>query len=199
MRVVSWPPPDERTPALVIGPGYDQTANTAEIRWFEDGSPLLSDVNFDVLETLTLPELELPRGFAPVLTGIDGRVHVAIRNDPPAAYIPGLPVNTDTAPGRFSTTVFYNAVRHLLRERPLPPLYTLTSPAHPSPQGNRLALHPDEGDTAIPPVSSGRLFPIRPGLKATGKKLLWPLLVMVSVFIFSLERVLACYGGNRWR
>ncbi len=185
-------------PTLIIGPGYTMTGSRdtepVVIRDFMETSPLLADVNLDAVETLNLEGFELPENFQPVLRGIDGKAWLAQAESPLRAFVPGLPTGTDDVLGRFSATVFFNAVRWLLQKRDLPALYTLTSPLEPTPAANRLALHKDEGNTQRVPRSSGKLENLKP---ITGKGAgipLWPILVMAAVVLFLIERILAAWS-----
>lgn len=185
-------------PTIIIGPGYSENrARDKEptvIRDFMETSPILADVNLDAVETLKLGGIELPENFQPVLRGMDGKVWLAQAESPLRAFVPGLPTGTDDVTGRFSTTVFFNAVRWLLQKRDLPALYTLTSPLELTPAANRLALHKDEGNTQRVPRSSGKLENLKP---ITGKGAgipLWPILVMVAVVLFLIERALAAWS-----
>jgi hypothetical protein len=185
-------------PTIIIGPGYRRTRarNTQPsiIRDFMEASPLLADVNLDAVETLKLGGIELPENFQPVLRGMDGRVWLAQAESPLRAFVPGLPTGTDDLIGRFSATVFFNAVRWLLQKRDLPSLYTLTSPLDPIPAANRLALHKDEGNTQRVPRSSGKLENLTP---ITGKGAgipLWPILVLAAVVLFLIERAIAAWS-----
>jgi hypothetical protein len=187
-------------PTIIIGPGYTGTGardtGPPVIRDFMETSPLLADVNLDAVETLNLEGIELPGNFQPVLRGMDGKVWLAQAESPLRAFVPGLPTGTDDVTGRFSATVFFNAVRWLLQRRDLPALYTLTSPLEPTSAGNRLALHKDEGNTQRVPRSSGKLENLKP---ITGKGAgipLWPILVMAAAVLFLIERALASYSSK---
>jgi hypothetical protein len=185
-------------PTIIIGPGYTRTrardSQPFVIRDFMEASPLLADVNLDAVETLKLGGIELPENFQPVLRGMDGKIWLAQAETPLRAFVPGLPTGTDDVMGRFSATVFFNAVRWLLQRRDLPALYTLTSPLEPTLAANRLALHKDEGNTQRVPRSSGKLENLKP---ITGKGAgipLWPILVMAAVVLFLIERALAAWS-----
>jgi len=184
-------------PTLIIGPGYGASgrsrSNETVIRDFMETSPLLEELNLDAVESLGLRGIELPGGFQPVLRGMDGTVWLAQAEKPVRAIVPGLPTGTDDVIGRFSATVFFNAVRWLLQKRDLPPLYTLTSPHAPEPAANRLALHKDEGNTQRVSHSSGRPDDLKP---VTGKGTatpLWPILLMIAAVLFMFERALAAF------
>jgi hypothetical protein len=185
-------------PTIIIGSGYTRTrareTELSVIRDFMETSPMLADVNLDAVETLKLGGIELPENFQPVLRGMDGKVWLAQAETPLRAFVPGLPTGTDDVIGRFSATVFFNAVRWLLQKRDLPALYTLTSPLEPKPAANRLALHKDEGNTQRVSRSSGKLENLKP---ITGKGAgipLWPILVMAAVVLFLIERAIAAWS-----
>jgi hypothetical protein len=190
-------------PTLIVGPGYDTKTGTRTpmaIRDFIETTSLLADVNLDAVETLGLSGAELPGelAFQPVLRGMDGGVWLAQAENPLRAYVPGLPTGTDDVPGRFSATVFFNAVRWLLKEQPLNPLYTLTTPYAPIPGSNRLVLHNDEGNTRRASGSLGRLEDLRP---VTGKGTsvpLWPILLLAAAVLFLIERITSTWviGGR---
>jgi len=97
---------------------------------------------------------------------------------------------------RFSSTVFLNAARWILERRPRPALFTLTSPDQPEPSGNRLALHPGEGNTGRTPRSVGTFDPRAPrGQQAERRLALWPWLVGAAALVFLTERALALLRG----
>jgi hypothetical protein len=180
------------TPTLIVGPGYGRIrTNPIEIRDFLETSPLLADVNLDVVETLGLRGIDLPKGFQPVLRGMNGKTWLAQAGDPVSAVVPGLPTGTNDITGRFSTTVFFNAVRWLLQKQEMAPLYTLTGPHAPLPQGNRIVLHKDEGNTQRTSKSYGKLQQLKPVSGKGTSKPIWPILVMVAIILFLVERTLA--------
>jgi hypothetical protein len=183
-------------PTLIIGPGYrgekSDRDKPNEIRDFMETSPLLEDVNFDALETIDIQGVELSpeMGFQPVLRGMDGSVWLAQRENPVSAYVPGLPTGTDDTVGRFSATVFFNALRWLLQERDLPPLYTLTAPHILQPEANRLVLHKGEGNTQRVSQSSGDLEDLKPVTGKGAAAPVWPIILMAAAIIFMIERIL---------
>jgi len=198
LRVVA----DERAvgsiPMLIVGEGYAE-GGVREILDFYEASPLLADLNFDVAEALGIGGVGLPAGFTPVLRAVDGRVWLAQRTEPPAVYVPSLPTTQEATLDAFSATAFFNGVRWLLQERALPPLYTTTTPGEPQPNGNRLALHDVEGDTARLPSSYRELNDLRPRRIGERQAPIWPILLTVAILFFTLERTLAAYGGPQWR
>jgi hypothetical protein len=196
LRVTSSLKKTKDIPTLIIGPGYRTNSGSkgfSVIRDFMEASPLLADVNFDAVETLKMNGIELPDGFQPVLRGMDGKIWLAQADQPLRAFVPGLPTGTADVLGRFSATVFFNAIRWLVQKRGLPSLYTLTSPYEPEPAANRLALHRDEGNTHRIPRSSGKLEDLKP---VTGKGAgipLWPIFLMAAVVLFLIERALTAW------
>jgi hypothetical protein len=124
---------------------------------------------------------------------------LAQRDQPAAAYVPGLPVSGEENLAAFSSTAFFNGIRWLLARRAAPPLFSTTSPAFPVAEGNRLALHPDEGQTYHPLRSQGRLETLKPVPLTMVRKPIWPLLLCLAVALFLLERILATFGGEAWR
>ncbi len=198
LRVTTRTDTPANIPTLIIGPGYGPIrSNPVEIRDFLETSPLLVDVNLDVVETLGLPALNVPAGFVPVCRGMDGSTWLAQAENPARAFVPGLPSGTNDITGRFSIVVFFNAVRWLLQKRDMPPLYRLTSPQAPSPAVNRLVLHRDEGNTEREPRSAGKLENLKP-IAAKGRtKPIWPILFMCAVVLFLLERLYSIYRPSR--
>ncbi len=186
------------TPTLVVGNGYTGD-RSQEILDFYDAGTLLADLNLDVAEQLAIQGTVLPADFIPVLRGADGLVWLAQRRNPPAVLVPGLPTQIEETVDAFSKTAFFNGVRWLLQERPLPPLYTLTTPALPEPAGSRIALHAGEGDTARLPSSYGEISALQPRRVGQRTWPLWPYLLALAMSIFAVERTLALYGGRRWR
>lgn len=187
-----------QSPELLVGPGYKANGgNSEEINYFIEGHPLLKDLNFDVAVESGNAGQPLPEGFEMVLASKQG-VWIAQRKSPPAVYVPGLPQG-DGNLNAFSTTVFFNAVRWLLQVGPQPPLYTLTTPQQPLPEGNRTALHEDEGDTARTPASMGSLDELRPIQVQTDQQPTWPFWVAGAILVFLVERLLFAFGGDRWQ
>ena len=131
-----------------------------------------------------------------MLSGPESVVWIAERATPVAAFVPGLPLDGDDNVARFSSTVFLNAARWILERRPRPPLFTLTSPEQPEPSGNRIALHPGEGNTGRTPRSVGTFDPRAPRGRQTERRLaLWPWLVGAAALVFLTERGLALLRG----
>ena len=202
LRIAPYGVALDETPTLLVGGGYlSEGVAPSEIGDFYETSPILTDLNFDVVETLGLrgAPLPLPSGFIPVLRGTNDSVWLAQRENPPAAYVPGLPTATSDNLEAFSVTVFFNAVRWLLQTRPLPSLYTLTTPAEPEPEDNRLALHENEGNTAREPYSFGSLEEIQPVIVTGRGEPVWPLWLVAAMLLLFFERGLAAFGGNNWR
>ena len=80
------------------------------------------------------------------------------------------------------------------------PLYRLTDIENPKPVGDRIVLHQGEGDTSSLNVfSSGSADDIRRASLGAEKIPVWPSLLALCAFVFLLERVMAAYGGARWR
>jgi hypothetical protein len=195
-------PPVDDVPTLVVGAGYElppPMADLVPIQDFADSNALLDDLNFDVVETLAPAGVtRLPPGFRAILRQAPDRVWLAQRERPAAVYIAGLPLADADDRGRLALTVFFNAVRQLLRDRPIPPAYELTTPANPIPEGKRIALHDDEGNTAQTPRDQGTLSDLREVRRDT-REPRWPLLLALAAGLFALERVLATFGGRIWR
>ncbi len=198
LRITSGFDSEPGPPVLVVGGGYGTAGKHRdggkEIRDFVEDSPLLADVSLDVAESLGirgLPADDFPAGFTPLLRGMDGGVWLASCEEPLAAYVPGLPTGGEDAAGRFSATVFFNALRWLLKTRPLPPLYTLTAPHEPEPSENRIVLHPGEGNTWREPRSVGEVGNLESGGTARSDAPQWPLLLAAALVVFLIERLLS--------
>jgi hypothetical protein len=185
-------------PAIVLGSGYEPRSGPAQpVTTFLEMSPLVTGLNFDVAERSGMRGApSLPPAFTAVLSGPEGAVWIAERATPVAAFVPGLPLEGDDNVARFSWTVFLNAARWILERRPRPPLFTLTSPEQPEPSGNRIALHPGEGNTGRTPRSVGTFDPRAPRGRQTARRLpLWPWLVGTAALVFLTERGLALMRG----
>ena len=185
-------------PAIVLGSGYAPRARPAQtVTTFVETSPLVNGLNLDVAERSGMNRApSLPPGFSAVLTGPEGTVWIAQRAAPAAAFVPGLPLDGDDNVARFSSTVFLNAARWILERRPRPALFTLTSPEQPEPSGNRVALHPGEGNTGRTPRSAGTFDPRAPRQRQSERRLaLWPWLVGAAALVFVTERSLALLRG----
>jgi hypothetical protein len=185
-------------PAIVLGSGYAPRTGPAQpVTTFLETSPLVTGLNLDVAERSGMRGApSLPPGFNAVLSGPESVVWIAERRTPVAAFVPGLPLDGDDNVARFSSTVFLNAARWILERRPRPPLFTLTSPEQPEPSGNRIALHPGEGNTGRPSRSVGTFDPRAPRGRQTERRLaLWPWLVGAAALVFLTERGLALMRG----
>ena len=185
-------------PAIVLGSGYKPRRGSAQpVTTFLETSPLVAGLNFDVAERSGMSGApSLPPGFNVVLSGPESAVWIAERATPAAAFVPGLPLDGDDNVARFSSTVFLNAARSILERRPRPPLFTLTSPEQPEPSGNRIALHPGEGNTGRTPRSAGAFDARAPRGRQTERRLpLWPWLVGAAALVFLAERGLALIRG----
>jgi hypothetical protein len=181
-------------PAIVLGSGYaPRTRPLQPVTTFLETSPLVAGLNLDVAERSGMSGApSLPAAFNAVLTGPDSVVWIAERAAPVAAFVPGLPLDGDDNVARFSSTVFLNAARWILERRPRPALFTLTSPEEPEPSGNRIAVHPGEGNTGRTPRSVGTFDPHAPRGRQTERRLpLWPWLVGAAALVFLTERSLA--------
>jgi len=172
---------------------------------FQEAHPLLRDVNLDAVETLSLPAVELTEELRPVLRRDDGKAWLAegklAPGRGPRFVLPGLPQLTfDAEDNReaFLLTTFFNATRALLAERPPEPLYTLTTPLQPVPQGTRLVLHPGEGDTTPDARSVGGFDEDEYDLPGE-KRPFWPLALAACAVVLAVERSLAAWGGSKWR
>jgi hypothetical protein len=188
---------DER-PAILVGAGYAPSTSVQPIADFLESSALLTALNFDVAERAGMHAAgALPAGFEPVLRGRGGAVWIAQRQDPPAVYVPGLPLDGEGSVPRFSSTVFFNAARWILQRRPLPPLFTLTSSDQPEPIDTRIALHPAEGNTARTPRSAGSLDEgvSRATTDDPRPRAVWPWFFAAAAAIFVVERWLGLLAG----
>jgi len=194
LRITSRPLFPLTVPTLIVDSGYGSIRSTpVEIRDFIETNPLLKDLNLDATETIGIPGVVVPEGFQPVLRGMNNQTWLAYREDPVCAVIPGLPTDRDDITGRFSTTVFFNALRMLLQKMELPPLYTLTTAQAPEPGLNHLPLHKDEGNTQRTPRSVGKLETLRPITGKTPSKPFWPILIMTAALLFLAERTLTAF------
>ena len=198
LRVRAPPFDSLPSPTLYVSQSGSGNASTEkhEIRDFYEASPLLADLNLDVGESLGWSGTALPQGFQAVLRRMDGSVLLAQRESPPAVLVPMLPGETQSSEGKFAATSFFNGVRWLLENRPLEPLTTLTDMRHPEPQGNRLVLHENEGNTRLPQRSFGRVETIQPVRQVPSEFPLWPLLLTLAVVFMVMDRLLAFYKGG---
>ncbi len=200
--LVVLPPGEDppEAPALVVGDHY-RRGPAGEIGFFVPDSPLTDGLSFDVAEEARILGIVAPRGFEPVLAGPNlGRdVWVARRDQPRGVYVPGLPTGGDDPLGRFSATLFVQSLRWLLRSTPPPPLYTLTSPAHPRPAGSRIALHQGEGKTDHQPLSRGDVDELRGAVRTRASSPSWPWWVAAAAGVFLVEQALLGWAGESWR
>lgn len=208
LRVMSYPGEVDQVPTLLVGNAYQAGTTPRQIAYFEENNCLLADLNFDVAESLDIAGEELPADtpLRPIMSGdspeapASARTWLALGADPPAAYVPGLPTFTaDSNLDNFSATAFFNGVRCLLQEEKPAPLFTLTTPAEPIPEGSRIALHPGEGNTAWSPLSYGETADIQPVPLRETQEPVWPIVVAIATLVVAVERGLAFLGGARWR
>ncbi len=185
------------TPTLVFYKGASVFSPT-EIKHFVEDSPLLADVNLDAVESAALPRLNLPDPWRAALGFMDDKIWLATRDSPPAVFIGGESLGSDSLEGRLSTTAFFNGLRWLLSVSEPEPLYELTSPMFPEPKGNRLALHEGEGEswrTLFPP---GDWSDFKPMSGTGGSRPIWPLFVGLALIFLFIERLLKIFGGRSW-
>jgi hypothetical protein len=194
---VSADAPRGPVPTLLIGRGYEAANGSTTISDFDDTSPLLRDVNLDVVETRSVVPVLIPGALRPVLRQGRDRTWLAQDDDAPVAYVAGLPSNDNAPLSRTSRVVFFNAIRWLLPDQ-LPQPFSLTSPAEPTVEGTRLALHPDEGDTTQQPRDSGSLDDLHNSVSSTVREAWLPLLALASALL-GLERALAFWREAAWR
>lgn len=207
LRVLPFPGPLGKVPTLLVGPGYVTSPSDTRITYFVEGSPLLADLSLDVAENLRIEEVDLPEDspLVPVMLGAlpaadaPDRLWLATSDDPLAAYVPGLPqLVGDPDLSAFSTTAFFNALQWLVQGRQPDPLFTLTTAGLPEPEGNRVVLHPGEGNTAWPPLNSGEIEDIQPAQTLSSEIAIWPAILVAAIFLFALDRTLT-YWVSRWR
>jgi len=205
IRVLSIDNPliDGQTPTLLVGTQYQRSADPRDIGYFEEGNPLLENLNLDVAEALGIAGVnpfgaELGVRYA-LVERDSNAVWVATNETPRFAYIPGLPLNTGEENfDAFTQTLFYNAVRWLFQTRELPALYTLTSPTQPTLEGTRIALHPGEGDTYQAAASVGDLDTLVPLVSGMRENPVWVWFVFAAALLVLLEHLLAVFGGRKW-
>lgn len=194
--------PEADVPVLVVGDAYASAVASAEIANFDETSPLLDGLNFDVAERAAIHGLTISElgNLRPVLVDTTDTVWLAIADDPPKVYVPGLPYTGDDENLQaFSTTLFFNALRWLLDRRELAPLYTLTTPTEPDVFGTRIALHAGEGNTAQVRRSVGEISQIDPAIQRSESEPVWFLPVLLAALLLVLDRYLSIFGGPRWR
>ena len=148
-----------------------------------------------------LPPLgqSLAPGFRPLLRASNGAVWLAIHESAQAVYIAGLPRLGEEDVDRFSTTLFFNALRHLLSFQSQQPIYQLTSPSQLDMTQQVVALHPGEGHSHS--IPTGSPLPNTQTLtqaRETGQSP-WPWILLAACLVFLLERFTGVWGGVAWR
>lgn len=196
LRVGSGPPDDRARPYLWVGNGI--VAGASEIRDFVEDSPLLADLHFDVVEQFEPVASPVGASMSVHLRDTGDGIWAAIGQNPSSAFVPGLPGVGDSAEHRLLTTLFFNGVRWLLEASDPEPIYTLTSPLDPLPRGNRLNLHPGEGDTSTEAVSQGSMERLTNPEAVASQEPWWPRLLSLAALLFLAERALSLWGGRRW-
>lgn len=201
VRVVSDFAQADTVPSLIVGNGYATATDEIQIENFFEPSPILADLNLDVAEKFRMAGVEnLPQDFEIILAGRTNGAHavwIAERANPPAIYVPGLPTGQDEL-NRFSTTVFFNALRRLLNVRAFSPLYTLTSVAQPEIAGARVALHPEEGNTMLPQHSFGNDALLTTENPRASQDPFWAMLLALAALLFAFDRIMAAARGLQW-
>lgn len=206
LRVISFDDPlsEDSVPTLIVGPGYTSLDNAiTPIGYFLESPLLLADLDFDAIEQVLPPQIDLPQGFQSILQSDNSNIWMAKREFPPAIYIPGLPlthsVSTEDAVEKSTTLLFFNAMRWLVDRDTPPPLYTLTSPTQPEPEGTRVALHPDEGNTMNVAIGVNAPPNLFPQAASEEKEDIWPWFLAAALGLLCLERTLTAWGGRAWR
>lgn len=207
LRVQEYPAEIGDVPTLLVADLYASSAPSfGEIDYFDERSPLLEGASLDVIEQIPAHGLPQPPigELLPALYGLNNKYLLAASDEPLAAVIPGLPIGVPAPSGNpnldaLSATLFFNAVRFLLQERKPPALYTVTTPEEPLPDGNRLVLHPDEGNTGMVAQGFGAWADIEPVSGVAVDQPIWPYLIAATAMVVTIERGLAAYGGPRWR
>jgi len=198
IRITSQVSQSDTIPTLIVGNDYSLSPKQTTVNFFLESSPILESINFDVAEIAGIIGHTLPDNFYPVMIDNENKVWLSMREKPPAVIIPGLPLQGEDDLSRFSSILFFNAVRWLLKNSEMKPLYTITSPEKPNPYGNHLALHEDEGHTNRMPISLNNLDHIVP-LKTIDQKIpRWPIIFTIAMMVFLIERILFSYGKGKW-
>ncbi len=182
----------DTVPTLVIGGGAAPVKK--ELGYFLEGHPLLMDLNFDALAEEPLGSCSPSAPWAPILKDEDNKTRVAMGWESNAIWIPGL---LDGEEGPVQTTLFFNALRFLLQERPLEPLYT-TTVGDEEPEDNRIALHKGEGNTWRRSGSFGNLDDLRPVSQDRSSPMSF-LFLTLALGVMAFERDRRAFGGSSWR
>ena len=192
----------DTVPTLYLGDGYYQTPQAAQIAFFQETNPLLSNLDLDVAETLGIRGVNLTNDLRlqPALIDADGFTWFALSPTgvtPYSAFIPGLPMETDMNEARFSSIVFINALCWLLEANTTTALFSLTDSANPLPDGTRLSLFPEEGNTMVVGNSTDRVEQLQPA-QSTVQFPIWLVATAVAAIIFVVERLLSILLEDRW-
>lgn len=174
----------------------DQPAERRNIRDFQEDDILLADINFDVLERQAFATFSLPTGFEPVIRADNGQVWMARRSEPPALALSLGPRFGSSDAAKLSMLAFFNSLRWLLTA-PHGDIAPRLAPR--DAESVRLTLGSGEGDTSRQALSTGDLAYLTGERQIAAQQPLWPTLVALAAVLFALERVLAAFGGARWR
>ena len=197
LRIVTqFPDQPDAIPTLVCAQTWNDQQGV-QIQDFRENHPLLDNINLDAFEAFSPGSVSMPEGFTSVLRGADDVVWIAENEN--ICIIPGLPQSGIEGKGPVSTTIFFNAVRHLLRNAPPQPLFAVTDPMNPQPSASHIPLHPGEGNTWRNPASFGEPADLTPSKGAGTSKPWWPILLTLCVLFLVLERTLNLFGGSKWR
>lgn len=188
-------------PTLIVG-DYYSLGSGDEIKYFEDKTGILNNINLDAIEQLNIRGISslesMPHEL--ILSDTSKRVLIAANRNAPFVYIPVPPsINRDLVLDVVSQTLFFNAIRWLLNHTTMPELYKLTSNLEPVPIQNIVALHSGEGNTALSIIHHGELSDIQPVVTNLNDNPLWMLLAMIGVSILVIERLFALKGHRRWQ
>ena len=181
-------------PTLIVGNGARQAEVT--VYDFSAASPLMDQLNLDAFEASGLTGQAIPEAFQPVLRTSETAAVLAIRRQPRAVFVPALPqwdaegLQMQRPGEKVTATLFFNGLRLCLSNEQAKPLLSLTTPAQPQPQGNRLALHPDEGNTAMALKSQGWFGEQNSGRVGEETVPWWPLLLLLAALCFWVDNLI---------
>lgn len=177
---------------LIVGAGYGG-AQPSPVYRFVDGHPLLDALNLELAEDLGMARIDTPVGFAPLLADAAGHAYLVARESPPAIWVPGLPLDGEGAEQRFTTILFFNALRWLLAGRAATPEARWLAA-----DGSAIEGAPEPpGDASVSEVA-GALAELRPRDTRIPREPIWQWLVMGALVLLVLDVLMLLLLRGRW-
>ncbi len=187
---------DPNRPVVATYPGWATGGSGRKLGSFVQGNPLLDAINLDVLERFTPQPLrnDLPEGFSPVLTDVQGGVLIAQRQSPPGFIVPHPVPEGDPDLVALSIIVFFTALQNAadFGERPVEGRWRM-------PDGTEVMQAWKESDTAKVVADSVAPVEFLPRRAEASEMPVWPWMLVAALVCLLLERGSVLWGIVRGR